>query len=228
MFTRAFVVQQLSILVFCAVLYGQQKPAPSAAPATSAPPAVLEFPVILQENLESGKIAVGAKVEAKLTVATLVNRVVIPKDAVFSGVVMESVAQSAKHPSRLAIRMDSVQWKDGSTSIKAYLIPWYYPKTIANGPNLQYGPPQSAAATWNGEGQYPNTDSRVYQPFPDGSDKSAGAIPDTTSSRTANTAARMKDVALAPTTDGGIALVCEHANLKLDKLTTYVLAAAGQ
>jgi hypothetical protein len=38
----------------------------------------------------------------------------------------------------------------------------------------------------------------------------------------------MKDVALAPTDDGGIALVSEHGNLKLDRLTTYVLAATPQ
>ncbi|HKW17097.1 MAG TPA: hypothetical protein VJO35_06285 [Terriglobales bacterium] len=176
--------------------------------------------------MESGKTSVGTKVEAKLTVATLVNHMVIPKGAVFSGVVIESVAKGSKNPSRLAIRMDFVKWKDGSTPIKAYLIPWYYPKTVANGPSLQYGPPQPPSATWNGEGQYPNAGSRVYQPFPDGSDKSAGAIPDTTSSKTANAAVPMKDLQLAPTTDGGIALVCEHANLKLDKLTTYVLAAA--
>jgi hypothetical protein len=37
----------------------------------------------------------------------------------------------------------------------------------------------------------------------------------------------MKNVGTAPSLDGGIALVSEHANLKLDKLTTYVLAASG-
>ena len=36
----------------------------------------------------------------------------------------------------------------------------------------------------------------------------------------------MKNVALEPTSDGGIALVSEHANIKLYKLTTYVFAAA--
>jgi hypothetical protein len=35
----------------------------------------------------------------------------------------------------------------------------------------------------------------------------------------------MKNVALEPAADGGIALVSEHANMKLYKLTTYVLAA---
>jgi hypothetical protein len=180
--------------------------------------------VILQQSLESGKTPVGTKIQAKLLVATLVNRVVIPQNALFSGVVIESVAKTKKSPGRLAIRIDSVEWQDGSASIKAYLTPLYYPNTVAAGPNLRYGPPEPPAKTWNGSGQYPSSDSRVYQPFPSGdSDKSAGAVPDTASSKPSNSPVRMKNVESTPTQDGGIALVCEHANLKFDKLTTYVL-----
>ena len=36
---------------------------------------------------------------------------------------------------------------------------------------------------------------------------------------------RMKNVVLEPTSNGGIALVSEHANIKLFKMTTYVFAA---
>jgi len=35
----------------------------------------------------------------------------------------------------------------------------------------------------------------------------------------------MGNVALEPTSDGGIALVSEQANIKLYKLTTYIFAA---
>jgi len=35
----------------------------------------------------------------------------------------------------------------------------------------------------------------------------------------------MKNVTLAPADEGGAALVSEHANIKLYKLTTYVFAA---
>lgn len=220
--TRAKMQQLLIVVCLSTWSLGQQK---SAAP----PAGVREFPVVLQQSVESGKTPAGTKIQAKLAVATLVNRVVIPKDAVFSGEVIESVAKTGKDPARLAIRMDSVQWKDGSTSIKAYLTPFYYPRTSEAAPNLQYGPPEPAAKTWNGAGQYPNTDSRVYQPFPGAdSDKSTGAIPQTASSTTASNAVRMDNIALAPTADGGIALVSARANLKLDKLTTYVLAAAEQ
>jgi hypothetical protein len=223
MLTRAIVVQELLLVVswsMCSL--GQGK-----APAT-VPPGVQEFPVTLEQGLESGKTPIGTKVQAKLAVATLVNRVVIPKDAIFTGVVIESVAKSAKGPCRLAIRMDSVQWKEGSASIKAYLTALYYPKTTTPGPSLQYGPQEPPSRTWNGAGQYPSADSRVYQPFPSAdSDKNAGAVPDTPSSTTSNSPAWIKNVTLAATDDGGIALVSQHANLKLDKSTTYVLAASG-
>lgn len=222
MFIRAMVQRFFIIFVLGIISFGQDKP------RVSTPPGVLEFPVVFLQSIDAGKTAVGSTIQAKLTVATLVNRVVIPKYATFSGVVLESVAKSDKNPSRLAIRMESVHWKDGSVSIKAYLAPWYYPKTVAAGPDLQYGPPEPPAKTWNGAGQYPNADSRVYQPFPGAdSDQSKGAIPDTTSSTTSSSTTRMKDVTLAPTADGGLALVSERANLKLDKQTTYVLAAAG-
>ena len=67
------------------------------------------------------------------------------KNAVFSGKVIESVAKTSTEPSRLAIRMDSVQWKDGSAAVKIYLTAWIYPTTVASGQDLQYGPQQSQA-----------------------------------------------------------------------------------
>lgn len=213
-------VQPLVLTLFwSAYLFAQQKP---------TVPAMLEFPVVLQQSAESGKTAVGTKIQAKLAVATLVKGTVIPKDAVFSGVVTESTAKTGKHPSRLAICFDSVQWKDGSTSIKACLTPWYYPKEVAAGPNLQYKAPEPPNKTWNGAGQYPSTDSRVYQPFPGAdSDKNAAAVPNTTSLTTSSRHTSMKDVGAAPTDDGGIALVSQRGNLKLDKTTTYVLVAGA-
>lgn len=222
MSSRTVVVQQLLLGVFCCgSLFAQQKPA-------AALPTMLEFPVVLQQSVQSGKTAVGTQIQAKLTVATLVKGTVIPKDAIFSGVVTESTAKAAKHPSRLAICFDSVQWKDGSALLKACLTPWYYPKEVAAGPNLQYHAPEPPNKTWNGAGQYPSADSRVYQPFPGSdSDKNAAAVPNTTSLTTSNRHASMKDVGAAPTADGGIALISQRGNLKLDKATTYVLVAGA-
>lgn len=65
--------------------------------------------------------------QAKLRMATLVNGTVIPQGAVFSGKVVESAAKTKTDPSKLAIRIDSAQWKNGSTALKIYLIGWFYP-----------------------------------------------------------------------------------------------------
>jgi hypothetical protein len=217
---RVTAAQYLAIsIVWSSSLLSQQHPVAASVDAT-----LLEFPVALQQTVEAGKTSVGTKIQAKLLVATLVNRVVIPENALFSGAVIESVAKTKKGPSRLAIRIDSVAWKNGSAFVTAYLTSWYYPRTIQAGQSLQYRPPQPDSKTWDGAGQYPSADSRVYERFPNGdSDQNAGAVPDTASSKPSNRPARMNNVKSAPTQDGGIALVCEHANLKFNKLTTYVL-----
>jgi hypothetical protein len=221
MYTRTMAVPYLVLsflFVLCSsALLGQQKP-------TDSPPAAAkEFPVVMQQNVTAGKTPVGTKIKAKLEVATLVDGLVIPRNAVFSGEVVESVAKSATDPSRLAIRVDSVLWKTGSTPIKAYLTAWYYPTKDTMGQNLQYGPTQPANRTWNGEGQYPDPNSKVYRPFP-GSDSDKGAsVPVTPSSTTSSQRVLMKDVESTGDNGGAIALVSRHANLKLDKLTTYVL-----
>ncbi len=222
MFTRAMVLQHVVLGFWSAALLGQQTPAASSSRA------VQEFPVVLQQNVETGKTPAGAKIQAKLAAATLVEGTVFPKNALLSGLVIESVARSAKQPSRLAIRMDSVQWKNGSASIKVYLTAWYYPTTVQMGQSLQYGPPEPASRTWNGAGQYPSSDSRIYQPFPGGdSDKGPGSVPDTPTSITSTQPVLMKNVEPVRGSDGGITLVSERANLKLDKLTTYVLATGA-
>jgi len=97
----------LTVLLGSAALLSQQTPAP---PSSSAG---LEFPVIMRQNVAAGKTPVGTKVQAKLVVATLVEGVVVPQDAILSGEVTESVAKSATNPSRLAIRLDSAEWSGG-------------------------------------------------------------------------------------------------------------------
>lgn len=199
-------------------LLGQQKGPDSGAQA------VREFPVTLQQSVSAGKTPVGTKIQAKLWVATLVDGTVIPRNAVFSGEVVESIAKTRTEPSRVALRMDSVQWKDGSAAVKVYLTAWYYPPRTAGGQDLQYGPQQPANRTWNGEGQYPDPNSKVYKPFP-GSDSGQGsAVPDTPNATTSNHRMLMQDVETASGTDGTLALVSKRTNIKLDKLTTYVLA----
>jgi hypothetical protein len=209
-------VAQAAILGFwSAALFAQQGPAPSPRPALH------EFALTLQQNIESGKTKVGTKVQAKFTAATLFNAALIPKNAVTSGVVVESESKRGKDRARLAIRMNSVTWNGGWAPLNAYLMPLYYPTTGQAVPNLPYGSPDPDSRTLNGADQ---SGSPMHRPFPDsGSEASQGAIPDIPT--VSNRPVRMRNVALAPTSDGGIALVSEQANIKLFKLTTYVFAA---
>ena len=50
-------------------------------------------------------------------------------------------------------------------------------------------------------------------------------MPDTPSATISNHRVLMKDVETASGNDGEIALVSKHSNIKLDKVTTYVLAS---
>jgi hypothetical protein len=212
----------LSTLVLGAIyscsLFGQQKP-------SNPPSGGHEFPVTLQQSVIAGKTAIGSKIQARLGVATLVDGTVIPRNAVFSGEVVESVAKTKTDPSRLSLRMDSVQWKDGSASVKIYLTAWYYPSRDETGQDLRYGPQQPANRTWNGEGQYPDPNSKVYQPFPRGESDKSSSVPDTPNVTLSNHRILMKNVETASGSDGTLTLISQRANLKLDKLTTYVMAS---
>lgn len=196
------------------------------AATTPAPSAAVEFPVIMQQNVTAGKTQAGTKVEAKLEVATMVNGAVIPRNAVFSGEVIDSVAKTKTDPSRIAIRMDSARWKDGSAQLKVYLTAWYYPTQDVGGQDLQYGPQQSAKATWNGQGQYPDPNSKSYKPFPGSDSGKESGVPDTPNAKTSNHRVQMKDVESTTGADGSIALVSKRSNLKLDKLTAYVFSSS--
>lgn len=207
-------------LSYCTTLLGQQT---AAAPV---PPGMQEFPVMLQQSVNAGKTPVGTKIQAKLVVATLVAGTVVPRNAVFSGEVVESVAKTKTEPSRLAIRMDSVQWKTGSAPVKVYSTAWYYPAQNEDGQNLQYGPQQPANRTWNGQGQYPDPNSKVYKPFPGSDPNQNTSVPDTPTAITSNHRVAMKDVEAVSGNDGIVTLVCKRTNIKLDKVTTYVLANA--
>jgi hypothetical protein len=200
----------------CAALIGQQSHSSSSS-------ALREFPVVLQQSVEAGKTPVGTKIQAKLSVATLFHGILIPRNAVISGVIFESVGKNAKAPSRLGIRMENAKWKDESTCMmKAYLMPLYYAMTAQSAQTLPSASPDPEdSRTLNGPAQ--SSSPMSQQPFPDNSEASRGAIPDTPilSSRPVS----MKNVGMEPVEDGGIALVSEHTNIKLYKMTTYILAA---
>jgi hypothetical protein len=228
MFTRVILLCVMETMFCAATLTGQQTPPPSGSSASSASPAssaVHEFPVVFQENIIAGKISVGAKVHAKLAIATLVNGTVVPRNAVFSGEVLESVGKTKTDSSRLAIRFDSAQWKSITAKTRLYVTTWLYPTGSEAGPDLQYGPQQSDRKTWNGMGEYPSSDP-TYRPFPKSTDDKGSPAPETPAPITSGRRIRMKDVESQIDRDGVITLVSTHSNIKLDKVTMYVISSS--
>src|SRR5271157_2115075 len=143
-------------------MLGQAAPGQATTTAPRAA-ALLDLPIVMQQKVAAGKTPVGTKVQAKLAVATLLNGVVLPEDAILTGEVIESVAKSATNPSILGIRMDSAQWANGVAHIKAYLTAWYYPLVATA--NQDSSPESPYAATnlkrWNGSGYIPDSSIRL-------------------------------------------------------------------
>jgi hypothetical protein len=187
--------------------------------------AACELPVTLRQNVEAGKTAVGTKVEARLVIGTMIEGEVLPRGAMISGVVIESVAKSGKSPSRLAIRMDSAQWKNGEAKLKMYLTAWFYPPAPMAPPNLSYGPPGDKR-NWGGTDPTvdttdpPNPAQRLSTQ--QDNSMSAGAPATVISQRRV----LMKNVKSASGADGAVVLLSSRSNIKLNKVTTYVLATS--
>lgn len=199
---------------------GHQNP-PPGQPHEPPKPGAPEFPVLMQQSVTAGKTAVGTRVEAKLGEATLVNGTVIPRNALLSGEVVESSAKTKTDPSRLSIRLNSAQWKNGSAPIHAYLTLWYYLSPSMEAPDLQSGPEKPANRTWNGMGQYPSN-SPAYHPFPSGAQTDNSPTGTTTTAESPNHRLKMKEVESQRNQDGSITLVSNHSTIKLDKATMYV------
>ncbi len=212
----------LTVVFACATLLSQ--PTPAARSSTAG----LEFPVTMRQKIAAGKTPVGTKVQAKLAVATLVNGVVVPQDAILSGEVTESAAKSATGPSRLAIRMDSARWSTGSAPIKVYLTAWYYPVATPTTQSFPSGVPDATnSPTLRTHGVFPPT-SGPGTPFPNpeaGTGKNNGQpkpAPSVSQHRVL-----MKNVESTRDSEGAVILTSERSDIKLDRETTYVLAADG-
>lgn len=198
----------------------------TAADQTPKQPALAaaqEYPIILEKGLSAGKTPVGTKIQGKLLMATLVNGKVVPRNAIFSGEVIESQAKTKTDPSRLSILMDLVTWKQGSAAVRVYLTSWYYPTVADPGQPLQYGPEQPPSRTWDGKGQYPDANNRVYHPFP-GSEPKDQPVPTTANPVASSHRVLMENIQSEPAADGAIVLVSKRSNIKLDHVTTYVFA----
>ena len=182
----------------------------------------------MRQNVVAGKTPAGTKIGANLVVATLVDGVVIPRGAAVSGEVTESVAKTKTDPSRLAIRMDSAEWKNGSAPIKLYLTAWYYPVTLLADEDV-YAPSAATSRPRLYSRRAINSDPNdpATQPFPDpGGDNSGHAGPASSAPASSASPSRvlMKDVESTRQSGGAVALTSKRSNIKLDKTTTYVFA----
>lgn len=210
--------------VFCsAAMFGEQRPASAASTGGD------EFPVTMRQNVDAGKTPVGTKIQAKLVVATFVNGTVIPRDAILSGEVTESVAKTKTDPSRISVRIDSAQWKSGSAPLKLYLTAWYYPLAMMMNPDLSYGSADASRSpkNWNGMGTYPDPNNPIAQQKFPGRDNGRDLDPSTPDALASNISKHrvlMKNVVSLRNGDGVVTLASKHSNIKLDKTTTYVLA----
>ncbi len=244
-FSKTIVVRHaiLTVVLGCAALLGPQTSSQQApgqqtpaqhAPTAPSPSGAIEFPVIMRQNVVAGTTPVGSKVQAKLAVATLVDGMVVPRDAVLSGEVTESVAKSATDPSRLAVRMDSAQWKKGPAPIvlslgpKVYLTAWYYPVAQTKAQDLSDESPDDVPQSWkhrNRPPTFPDPNAPASQPFPGrGTGTDPGSSPPSPASNISEHRALMKNVESTRNSDGTITLTSRSFNIKIDKLTTYVLA----
>jgi hypothetical protein len=199
------------LLGLCLAALSQQT---APKPATAAASAAVEWPVTFLEKVTAGVTAVGAKVQAKLLIATLVNGTAVPAGAILSGEVLESQAKSATAPSRLAIRMNQVQWKNAAPfAVKLYLTHWYHPfRGIGN----EQGPAQP----------YEHGQIGLRAPYPQ---EQPGRVTENPESPSGGLVSPqrlpMKNVEAISSSDGTVVLTSSKSNIKLDKAIIYVLGA---
>ena len=211
----------LSLLLLSLAAHAQS-PSPQHAPALTQ-----EFPVIMQQKLEAGKTPVGTKVQAKLVVASLVNGIVFPRNSLFTGEVTDSIARKGDEPSRLAIRMHTLQSGDKTIALEADLTGWIYPVEVTRPQDLSFQPPdeQNSPKNWNGGGAYPDPNNPVsQQKFPGrDSDRDSGQQAGSPSSAISKHRVTMKGVVEFRDADDRLTLRATKFNIKIDRLTTYVL-----
>jgi hypothetical protein len=196
------------------MLFAQPKPASSGG---------VEFPVTMRQKVAAGKTPTGTRVEARLTMATLIGGAVLPEGSIFTGEVVESTAKSSLSPSRLSIRMDSVRWKNAFASVKAYLTAWYYPIEISLDEDRSDQQPLRLA---DGRIQHPGcciTSAKDPAPFP--AESPTLELLRSAHGNTLDHREPMEAVQSVSDPQASITLTSTRRTIKLDKTLTYVLAA---
>ncbi len=207
----------LATAALASFLWAQQAP-------TAYAPVLKEFPVTMRQNIVAGKTPIGTKIQAKLTIATLIDGKVAPIGAVFNGAVLESVAKSATVPSRLSVRIDSIEWKNNSVPVKAYLTNWYYPILLGSNENLSHDSPGGMHGEVGAQTGTTRQMGQASTPFPTGANQQGPDLPPAPTSSVSDHRILLKDVDSTHADDGSLAITSTRSNIKLDKSTTYVLA----
>jgi hypothetical protein len=168
-------------------------PGQQTNPTTGSVIGVQEFPVVFESSVTAGKTPVGTTIQAKLSIATLLNGIVVPQNAEFSGEIVVSQARTKNQPSRLSLRMDSVSWKNGSARVKVFLSDWFSPRI----PEPQYLQPGITKSSVDGSPVSNLPTSQHWE--------------------------KMKDVDSEHASDGMVTLVCKQHTVKIYRYITYVL-----
>jgi hypothetical protein len=117
-----------------------------------------------------------------------------------------------------------VQWKNGEAKLKVYLTAWYYPPAAPMAPpDLSYGPPGDRR-NWGGVNPTVDTTDPPNPAQQLSTQQDNGVNVDAPASVTSKGRVLMKNVKSASGADGSVVLVSSHSNIKLNKVTTYVLA----
>ncbi len=78
--------------------------------------------VQLEQSIRADRAKIGDIVRAKLLAPVLLNgAVAVPEGANIFGVILEAAPLSSDKPSRLSIRFQQAQWRDGNVALNAYL-----------------------------------------------------------------------------------------------------------
>jgi hypothetical protein len=226
----------LAIILLALQLSDAQNTKPSQ-PSPHVFGARIELPVTLRQNVIAGNTPPGTKVQARLTLATLVNGVVIPEGAILSGEVTESAAKTKDNPSRLSIRLTSAQWKNHSAPLELsptpYLTEWFYPpipiRLHDHDHSTESGFPDATHSPGFGTGGvYPGQRNPMGPPMsPPGSSDPSTTEPRTSrpDPDTSQHREQFKGVESTRAPDGAPFLESKTLNIKLDKNTTYVFAS---
>jgi len=207
----------LALLSLCPGGFAQHSSAGVPAPR-------LELPVIMRQKVVAGVTPVGAPVEAKLQIATLVSGTVVPQGAILSGHVEQSAKKAGDAPSRLKIKFESAHWKKGSAPLEVYFTGCYYPMIAftdrdRNPADASYG--SISRPMDPSDGSYPTQPGLKSGQMPQGYGPD---VPQAVTTQVSSHWVRQPGANVIAETDGSISVTSIARDLRLDKDTTYLLA----